>query len=78
MVNEEVDPFSIADEVLSNERKSVPKKVFTKNAILNEVLNNTKPFSKEQRSGGQVGSGGASVLDSLPQQQLQENTLIVQ
>ena len=76
VVNEEVDPFSIVDEVLSNERKSVPKKMFTKNSILNEVLNKTKPFSKEQRSGGQVGSGGVSVLDSLPQQQLQENTHI--
>ena len=50
--------------------------MFTKNSILNEVLNNTKPFSKAQRSGGQVGSGGASVLDSLPQQQLHENTHI--
>jgi len=76
VVSEEIDPFSMANEVLSNERKSVSKKVFTKNAILNEVLNNTKPFSKEQRSGGQVGSGTTSVLDSLPQKQLQENTHI--
>lgn len=76
VVSEEVDPFSIAEEVLNNERNVVSKKVFTKNSILNEVLNNTKPFSKAQRSGGQVGSGGASVLDSLPQQQLHENTHI--
>lgn len=80
------DPFDMANEVLRMEQLAVPvvqenKKVqprqFTKNAILNEVLNKTTPFSKEQRSGG---GGAKSVLDNLPktvqQPMVQENTHI--
>jgi len=81
------DPFDMANEVLRMEQLSVPAtqiqenvqvqpKQFTKNAILNQVLNQTKPFSKEQRSGG----GAKSVLDNLPktvqQPMVQENTHI--
>ena len=62
VVSEEVDPFEMANQVLQNERQEQPKQQFTKNEALNEVLNQTKPFSKEQRSGGtQV----KSVLDSF-------------
>ena len=62
VVSEEVDPFEMANQVLQNERQEQPKRQFTKNEALNEVLNQTKPFSKEQRSGGtQV----KSVLDSF-------------
>jgi hypothetical protein len=82
------DPFDMANEVLRMEQLSVPAtqiqenvqvqpKQFTKNAILNQVLNQTKPFSKEQRSGG---GGAKSVLDNLPktvqQPMVQENTHI--
>ena len=63
VVSEEVDPFEIANQVLQNEREE-PQRQFTKNPVLNEVLNNTKPFSKEQRSGGQQVK---SVLDSFKQ-----------
>ena len=60
-VEEEVDPFLMAEQVLHKERQQ-PKKAFTKNPVINEILNQTKPFSKEQRSGGtQV----KSVLDSF-------------
>lgn len=59
---DEVDPFLVAEQALNQER-SEPKKQFTKNAILNEVLNNTKPFSKDQRSA--TPGGGASVLDKF-------------
>ena len=65
VVTEEVDPLQEVELALEKER-ATPKKQFTKNAILNEVLNQTKPFTKEQRQGT---GGGKSVLDNLPQQQ---------
>lgn len=76
-VVEEVDVFEQANQVLQQERTQVQEqRKFTKNPVLNNILNQTKPFSSAQRSGGQVGAGGASVLDNLPKQQLQENTHI--
>lgn len=66
-----VDPFQIAEQALEEERQQ-PKKQFTTNSVINEVLNNTKPFTKEQRQAGTVG-GGASVLDKLPQENIQES-----
>jgi len=68
-ISEEVDPFAKVDEVLRNERTKQPQKKFTKNEKINEVLNNTKPFTKEQRAGG---GGAKSVLDKLPQQTVSE------
>lgn len=65
-----IDPFEQAELALQEQRQT-PKKKFTKNSVLNEVLNNTKPFSKEQRQGG-VG-GTKSVLDNLPQQPVNES-----
>lgn len=79
----EVDPFEMANQVLNQEQNRTqvqesaqPKIQFTKNAVLNDILNQTQPFSATQRSGGQVGGGTKSVLDSLPQQQVNENTHI--
>ena len=66
-VVEEVDPFEMANQVLQQERQQ-PKKSFTKNPVINEILNQTKPFSKEQRVAGPVG-GTRSVLDQFQQQQ---------
>lgn len=45
-----VDPFEQADLVLQQERTE-PMKQLSKNPVLNEVLNKTKPFSAEQRKG---------------------------
>ena len=74
-VVEEVDPFEQANQVLQQERTQVQEqRHFTKNEVLNNILNQTKPFSSAQRSSGP--SSGASVLDRLPQQQIQENTHI--
>ena len=81
------DPFDMANEILREEQSATivpiqentqaPQRTFSKNAVLNQVLNQTTPFSKAQRSGQ---GGGASVLDSLPQQtqqpMVQENTHI--
>jgi len=63
IVEEEVDPFQIAEQALQEERQQ-PKKQFTKNTVLNEVLNNTKPFSAEQRKGAPTTK---SVLDNFQQ-----------
>jgi hypothetical protein len=63
IVEEEVDPFQMAEQVLQEERQQ-PKKQFTKNAVLNEVLNNTQPFTSAQRKGGMEQK---SVLDSFQQ-----------
>ena len=76
VVSEEVDPFELANQVLQNERQEQPTRHFTKNQALNEVLNQTQPFSAAQRSGGQVGGSGTSILDSLPQSPINENTHI--
>jgi hypothetical protein len=50
-----------------------PKKEFTKNAMLNEVLNQTQPFTAAHRAeGGQGGEG--SVLDRIkPTMQMDED-----
>ena len=82
------DPFDMANEVLTREQSStnvpiqettqVPQRTFSNNAVLNQVLNQTTPFTKAQRASGGTPGGGASVLDSLPPQtqQVQENTHI--
>ena len=61
----EVDPFEQAELALQEQRQT-PKKTYSKNASINEVLNMTTPFTKEQRQGT---SSGKSVLDKLPQQE---------
>jgi hypothetical protein len=50
-----------------------PQKEFTKNAMLNEVLNQTQPFTSAHRVEGGQGSGG-SVLDMMqPTMQMDED-----
>ena len=67
VVSEDIDPFQQVELALEQERaKTTPKKQFTKNAKLNEVLNMTTPFSSAQRNS--TPGGGKSVLDNLPQQ----------
>lgn len=63
----ELDPFALAESVLQKERqqtKNKPTKEFTKNPVLNEILNQTQPFNSAQRSG--LG-GGSSILDTYKQ-----------
>jgi BRCT domain type II-containing protein len=66
VVSEEIDPFQQVELALEQER-ATPKKTYSKNKSINEVLNMTTPFTKAQRSSGPV--GGKSVLDTLPQQE---------
>jgi hypothetical protein len=67
-ISEEVDPFEQVELALEQER-ATPKKTYSKNKSINEVLNMTTPFTKAQRASGGTPGGGKSVLDNLPQQQ---------
>lgn len=78
---EDVDPFELANQLLDKERvqpkiqqESVQsKRHFTKNQTLNDILNQTQPFSAAQRTAGPTG-GGSSVLDNFQsEQQLNES-----
>ena len=69
IVEDEVDPFLVAEQALQEER-TTPKKQFTKNAVLNEVLNNTQPFTSAQRKGGVENK---SVLDNFQNQSVNES-----
>jgi hypothetical protein len=67
----EQDPFALAEAMLVRERKTQsvqptkqPQKHFSKNSAINEILNQTQPFSAAQRTAGPVG-GGSSVLDNF-------------
>jgi hypothetical protein len=74
------DPFAAASAALQKSRVSVqtpqrtqqPQKEFSKDPMINEILNMTTPFSAAQRAEGGQGSG-ASVLDMLqPQMSVEE------
>jgi len=76
---EEVDPFELATLLLEKDRTTTttikeevrqvqPIKQLSKNATINEILNQTKPFTAAQRSAGQVG-GGSSILDNYQMEQ---------
>jgi hypothetical protein len=72
---EDVDPFELANQLLDKERVQ-PKiqkesvqptqsiRQFSKNPTINDILNQTKPFSSAQRAEGGVG-GGSSILDNF-------------
>ena len=55
VIEEELDPFSLASQMLDDDREQnggIPEaeqKHFTKNSVLNEILNNTTPFNSSQR-----------------------------
>lgn len=76
----ELDPFALAESLLQKERQvqqtekvnEVAQKQFTKNPVLNNILNQTQPFTSAQRTAGPV--GGSSVLDRFQTQpqQIQE------
>ena len=75
---EEVDPFELATLLLEKDRTTTtikeevrqvqPAKQLSRNSTINEILNQTKPFTAAQRSAGQVG-GGSSILDNYQMEQ---------
>jgi hypothetical protein len=70
VVEQEIDPFAQAEAVLQQERvqQVQEQRQYTNNPVLNQVLNQTQPFTAEQRKGTQ---GTKSVLDSFQAQQPQ-------
>jgi hypothetical protein len=76
---EEVDPFELATLLLEKDRTTTttikeevrqvqPTKQLSRNSTINEILNQTQPFTAAQRSAGQVG-GGSSILDNFQMEQ---------
>ena len=72
---EDVDPFELANQLLDKERvqpkiqqesvqQKQPIRQFSKNPTINDILNQTKPFSSAQRAESGVG-GGSSILDNF-------------
>jgi uncharacterized protein Yka (UPF0111/DUF47 family) len=55
----------------TKQKPQQPKKEYTANPVLNEILNQTQPFTSAQRAEGGMASGG-SVLDMLQPQQTME------
>jgi hypothetical protein len=60
------------DKVIKSQPKMIresfartEKKEFTKNPVLNEILNMTTPFTSAHRSEGGTVGGGSSILDSI-------------
>lgn len=70
VMQEEIDPFQKAEMLLTQQRNQQPKKQFTKNSAINEILNQTQPFTAEQRKGSVETK---SVLDQFKQQPIQES-----
>lgn len=74
-----VDPFVAANSALQQSRKvaqpqqrTQQTKEFTKDPMINEILNMTQPFTAEQRKEG--AHAVSSVLDMLqPQMQVEDN-----
>lgn len=65
-----VDPFEQAELALQQERTEEPQRQLSRNPVINEVLNNTQPFTSEQRKGS---VGQKSVLDNFQQPQVNES-----
>jgi hypothetical protein len=74
-----IDPFEKANQALQNSRKVTPtqkpQKEFTKNPMLNEVLNMTQPFTSAHRAEGMSnGMVGGSILDTIqPEKSMEED-----
>lgn len=74
-----VDPFEKANQALQNSRKVTPQqpqKEFTKNPVINEILNQTQPFTAAHRAEGAaaaMGMGGGSILDAIQPQRSMED-----
>ena len=84
VIEEEQDPFSLANAMLDEDRNTnnsqvenitnsvQEKKHFTKNSVLNEILNQTTPFSSAQRNpadtlsfGTNLAQGGTDAMTAV-------------
>lgn len=65
-------PVRRQQPIVQQQRPQI-KKEFTKDPMINEILNMTQPFTAAQRvEGGAPGMGGGSVLDMIQPTQYQE------
>jgi hypothetical protein len=59
---------------ITTQQRPQQQKEFTKDPMINEILNMTTPFTAAQRAEGAPGMAGGSVLDMLqPQQTMEED-----
>ena len=73
-VQNEVDPFSLANAVLEEDRKQ-DGKVYSKNPAINEVLQNTQPFNQMDKTmtfGTQDAPAGGGMTPNLQQTMAQK------
>ena len=73
-VQNEVDPFSLANAVLEEDRKQ-DGKVYSKNPAINEVLQNTQPFNQMDKTmtfGTQDVPAGGGMTPNLQQTMAQK------
>jgi predicted nucleic acid binding AN1-type Zn finger protein len=73
----EVTPTPVKRQQPIQQRVQQPQREFTKDPMINEILNMTQPFTAAHRAEGNaasIGGGGGSVLDMLqPQQTIEED-----
>ena len=60
--------------VTTQKRTQQPKREFTKDPMINEILNMTEPFTAAHRvEGSAPGMGGGSILDAIQPKQYEED-----
>jgi hypothetical protein len=65
----EITPTPVRKQQPVQQRTQQPQREFSKDPMINEILNMTQPFTSAQRvEGGAPGMGGGSVLDMLQPQ----------
>jgi hypothetical protein len=70
----EVPEYAIPIKKIPTQQPQKPQKVFTNNPMLNEVLNQTQPFTAAHRAEGGMPGAGGSVLDMIqPTMQMDED-----
>lgn len=72
----EVPPTQVRKQPVQQvQQRQVPQREFTKDPMINEILNATQPFTAAQRAEGSMpGMGGGSILDAIqPQRTMEED-----
>lgn len=61
-------PIRPKHQTFTQQRVQKPAKEFTKDPMINEILNMTQPFTAEQKAEGSMSGMGGSVLDMINSQ----------
>jgi hypothetical protein len=60
--------------VVSTQQRHQPQREFSKDPMINKILNMTQPFTSAHRSEGGTVGGGSSILDSIqPERSMEED-----